>query len=239
MDFDALEGYGVERGVIKIWKQELGRTLLAIQERAVRSGLLAGRNLIVFAPTSSGKTAVGEMAAVKAAKEGKRVFYLVPLKALAEEKYREFRARYEPLGIEVVVSSRDHTEFDERILGERYRLAIATFEKLAALLIAKPAVVESVGLVVADELQMIGDAERGGTLEVLLTKLRLAKRPPQIVASPGLPGWRLRRIARPRPIRGPLSAASESPMGVDLESLAKSLIFAGVGETHAHRSASY
>lgn len=181
MDFDALESHGVERGVIEAWTSGLGRSLLNVQERAVKAGVLAGRNLIVFAPTSSGKTVVGEMAAVKAAHEGKRVFYLVPLKALAEEKYREFRARYGPLGIEVVISSRDRAEFDLQILEERYRLAITTFEKLDALLTSKPALVESVGLVVVDELQMIADPDRGGTLEILLAKLRRAKEPPQIV----------------------------------------------------------
>jgi len=181
MDFDALEGFGVERGGIEVWKSGLGQALLPIQERAVKSGLLAGRNLIVFAPTSSGKTAIGEMAAVKAVQEGKRVLYLVPLKALAEEKYREFRSRYAQQGLDVVVSSRDHSAFDESILSERYRLAIATFEKLGALLVLKPSLVESIGLVVVDELQMIADPERGAALELLLTKIRLAKSPPQIV----------------------------------------------------------
>jgi helicase len=181
MDFDALVGFGVEGGVIEAWKSGFGKSLLPVQERAVKGGLLAGKNLIVFAPTSSGKTAVGEMAAVKAAREGRRVFYLVPLKALAEEKYAEFRARYEPLGLEVVVSNRDHAEFDERILEGRYRLAVCTFEKLASLLVARPVLVDSIGLVVVDELQMIADPERGGTLEVLLTQARRAKTPPQIV----------------------------------------------------------
>ncbi len=181
MDFDALVGFGVEEGVIEAWKSGFGKSLLPVQERAVRGGLLAGKNLIVFAPTSSGKTAIGEMAAVKAAREGRRVFYLVPLKALADEKYAEFRSRYEPLGLEVVVSSRDHSEFDERILEGRYRLAVCTFEKLASLLVARPVLVDSIGLIVVDELQMIADAERGATLELLLTQAKLAKKPPQIV----------------------------------------------------------
>jgi len=181
MDFDALVGFGVEGGVIEAWKSGFGKALLPVQERAVKGGLLAGKNLIVFAPTSSGKTAIGEMAAVKAAREGRRVFYLVPLKALAEEKYIEFRGRYGPLGLEVVVSSRDHSEYDERILEGKYRLAVCTFEKLWSLLVAKPVLTDSIGLVVVDELQMISDLERGGTLELLLTQLRLAKSKPQIV----------------------------------------------------------
>lgn len=181
MDFDALVGFGVEEGVIEAWKSGFGKSLLPVQERAVKGGLLAGKNLIVFAPTSSGKTAVGELAAVKAAREGRRVFYLVPLKALADEKYAEFRSRYEPLGLEVVVSSRDHSEFDERILEGRYRIAVCTFEKLWSLLVARPVLADSIGLVVVDELQMIADPERGGTLELVLTQMRLAKSKPQIV----------------------------------------------------------
>lgn len=181
MDFDALEGFGVERGVIDVWKSGFGKCLLPVQERAIKSGLLTGKNLVVFAPTSSGKTAIGEMAAVKAAREGKRVFYLVPLKALAEEKFVEFQGRYGSLGLEVVVSNRDHSEFDERILEGRYRLAVCTFEKLWALLVSRPVLADSIGLVVVDELQMISDPERGGTLELLLTQMRVAKAPPQIV----------------------------------------------------------
>lgn len=181
MDFDALVGFGVEGGVIEAWKSGFGKSLLPVQERAIKAGLLAGKNLIVFAPTSSGKTAIGEMAAVKAAREGRRVFYLVPLKALAEEKFVEFRSRYEPLGLEVVVSSRDHSEFDDRILEGRYRIAVCTFEKLWSLLVARPVLSDSIGLVVVDELQMISDPERGGTLELLLTQMRRARMSPQIV----------------------------------------------------------
>ena len=46
------------------------------------------------------------MAAVRAARKSTKVFYLVPQKALAEEKYEELRGRYEHVGIKVVVSSR-------------------------------------------------------------------------------------------------------------------------------------
>ena len=70
MDFDALVGFGVEEGVIEAWKSGFGKSLLPVQERAVKGGLLTGKNLIVFAPTSSGKTAIGEMAAVKVGHPG-------------------------------------------------------------------------------------------------------------------------------------------------------------------------
>jgi helicase len=123
-------------------------------------GLFGTGNLIVFSPTSSGKTFVGEMAAVKAARENTKVFYLVPQKALAEEKFQEFRQRYGKLGIKVVVSSRDHREYDEDIERRDFQIAVVVFEKMQALLVSRPQLMEVVGLVVVDELQLITDEVR-------------------------------------------------------------------------------
>lgn len=144
-------------------------------------GLFGRDNLIVFSPTSWGKTFVGEMAAVKAARENMKVFYLVPLKALAEEKAREFRQRYGKAGIKVVVSSRDHREHDADIERRDFQIAVVVFEKMQALLVSKPQLMEAVGLVVVDEMQLITDESRGPTLELLLAKLRIAGSQPRIV----------------------------------------------------------
>ncbi|HEY0714776.1 MAG TPA: DEAD/DEAH box helicase, partial [Polyangia bacterium] len=114
MRIEALEAYDIESKVLDIWRTTIGARLLPVQERAVKEfGLFGGGNLVVFSPTSSGKTFIGEMAAVHAARASTRVFYLVPQRALATEKFHEFRRRYEPIGIDVVVSSRDHREFDK------------------------------------------------------------------------------------------------------------------------------
>ena len=70
MKFDALEAFGIRREMIDAWNRDLGGELLPVQERAiVQHGLFAGRNLVVFAPTSSGKTMIGEMVAAKVAEE--------------------------------------------------------------------------------------------------------------------------------------------------------------------------
>ena len=52
------------------------------------------QNLLVIALTSSGKTFIGEMAAVTQAIHNKKTIYLVPLKTLDEEKYRRFKKMY-------------------------------------------------------------------------------------------------------------------------------------------------
>ncbi len=182
MRVDTLEAYNVPADILAIWREQVGTELLPVQERAVKEFGLFGRdNLIVFSPTSSGKTFVGEMAAVKAARENTKVFYLVPLKALAEEKAREFRQRYAQVGIKVVVSSRDHREHDAEIERRDFQIAVVVFEKMQALLVSKPQLMEAVGLVVVDEMQIITDENRGPTLELLLTKLRIAGSHPRIV----------------------------------------------------------
>jgi len=182
MRIDTLEAYNVAADILSIWRGSVGAELLPVQERAVKEfGLFSDGNLIVFSPTSSGKTFVGEMAAVKAARENTKVFYLVPQKALADEKFQEFRQRYGKAGIKVVVSSRDHREYDEDIERRDFQIAVVVFEKMQALLVSKPQLMEAVGLVVVDELQLITDETRGPTLELLLTKLRIAGSRPRIL----------------------------------------------------------
>ncbi len=66
-------------------------TLYPPQEDAVRSGILDGENLVLATPTASGKTLIAMMAAMRAIERGGKVVYLAPLRALASEKYEEFK----------------------------------------------------------------------------------------------------------------------------------------------------
>ena len=109
-----LRKYGLPDSLLEIWEQQQGDFLLPVQEVAVqRYGLFDGQSLVISSPTSSGKTFVGEMAAMRATFEGKRVLYLTPLRALAEEKFQTFSDRYSAYGVKVVVATRDHHEFDQ------------------------------------------------------------------------------------------------------------------------------
>ena len=65
------------------------------QQLAVEAGLLFGKDLLVVAATASGKTFIGEMAGIKNYLEGRgRTLFLVPLVALANQKYERFTERY-------------------------------------------------------------------------------------------------------------------------------------------------
>src|SRR3954453_6958413 len=61
-----LRRYGLPETLLDIWVQQQGEFLLPVQEAAVqRYGLFDGRSLVISSPTSSGKTFVGEMAAMR------------------------------------------------------------------------------------------------------------------------------------------------------------------------------
>jgi len=173
-----LKAYGISDGVIDLWEGDSKRKfekLLPVQEEAVTGhGLFEGKNILVFSPTSSGKTFIGEMAAIKAALHARKVFYLVPQKALAEEKFIEFTAKYSPYEIKTAISTRDRKEFDEDIVRLNFEIAVVVFEKMYSLVVSQPSLLASAGLIVVDELQMIADKERGPELELLLTKIRLS-----------------------------------------------------------------
>lgn len=183
MQMDELVALGVPPEIVDIWKREESESLLPVQELAVREGgVLAGGNLLVVAPTSSGKTFIGEMAAVRKSLQRVGTIFLVPYKAIAEEKYLDFRQKYDGYGIQIVISSGDRREFDEDIRVGTYGIALLTYEKMAGLLVASPELLGTCGLVVVDEIQMMMDKQRGGRLELLLTKIRQLQPDLQVIA---------------------------------------------------------
>jgi helicase len=147
-----------------------------VQKAAINAGLLEGKSLVVAAPTASGKTMIAEMAALNTImKLGRKVIYIVPLRALASEKYNEFKRKYEPMGIRVAISMGDLDKTDGWLAG--YDLIVITSEKLDSLLRRGIPWMEDVGLVVADEIHLMDSPNRGPTLEIVLTRLRQIANP--------------------------------------------------------------
>ncbi len=172
MNMHELLQFGLPAELIRLWNAEESDTLLPLQERAVRKfGLFGKGNLLIQAPTTSGKTFVGEMAAAHAALRRRKAVYLVPLKALAAEKWADFQRKYAPYGLRVLVSSRDHREFDAAFERGEFDLAVVVYEKLAQLLVRRPERIRQLELVIADELEILSDPERGPLVEIVLTRL--------------------------------------------------------------------
>jgi len=173
---------GIAADLVARWAAEFS-DLTDVQEQAIRAGLFTGsNNLLVAAPTSSGKTLVGEMAAAAGAHTGRRHAILaVPFKALAAEHYSRLQARYAGL-LRIVISDGDVSEFDEDIRRGNYALAICTYEKLRFLVGQDPSLLDQLSVLVVDEVQLVGDAGRGPGLELMLTRFLNVATPPRIVA---------------------------------------------------------
>ncbi|MBI2144835.1 DEAD/DEAH box helicase [Candidatus Woesearchaeota archaeon] len=140
------------------------------QVKSVNAGLLEGMSLLVCTPTASGKTLIAELAAVSAIlqKRGKAV-YIVPLKALASEKFNDFRKRYGSF-LKVSLSIGDLDSSEAYLSGSD--IIICTAEKLDSLIRHHASWLRSIAVVVVDEIHLLNDAGRGPTLEILITLLR-------------------------------------------------------------------
>ncbi|MFH1510076.1 MAG: DEAD/DEAH box helicase [Candidatus Woesearchaeota archaeon] len=140
------------------------------QEKAVQSGLLEGASLLVCTPTASGKTLIAEIACLKSILESNgRAIYIVPLKALATEKFKDFSSRYGHIA-RIALAIGDVDSAEPRLAD--YDLIVCTAEKLDSLLRHKVSWVSLVSVVVVDEIHLLTDTSRGPTLEVLITMLR-------------------------------------------------------------------
>jgi len=139
-------------------------------------------NLLVITPTSSGKTFIGEMAAITQVIHQKKVIYLVPLKSLAQEKYQHFKNLYSKCGLEIVTSSRYHREDDDKIIKGDYNIAVIVYEKFHYFLFKYPDFLAEVSLIIVDELQMINDPGRGPLLESMIDHLKIKEKNREIIA---------------------------------------------------------
>ena len=146
------------------------KELNPVQKLAIKSGLLEEKNMVISSPTASGKTLIAEIAALKAiTQQKKKVVYLAPLIALANEKYESFKKKYEPFGVKVALSVGDFDSTDPWLRD--YDFIICSNEKMDSLLRHGLEWARDIGLVIADEVHLINDASRGPTLEIVLTKL--------------------------------------------------------------------
>ena len=174
--------YGLPEQVVEMLKKFKVGKLYPPQEDAIKKGALEGKNLVLSVPTASGKTLVSEFCMLKSVlKEGGKCLYIVPLRALASEKYEEFKQKYEPLGIKVGISTGDFDIADPRLA--RYDILIATSEKVDSLLRHRAKwLADVISVAVLDEVHLINDPGRGPTLEILTARLRQVNPRMQIIA---------------------------------------------------------
>ncbi|UZS00213.1 DEAD/DEAH box helicase [Chondrinema litorale] len=212
-DLQSLKVFGFSTEIINGWSSSIPE-LNELQLAAINQHkILKGKHVVVSAPTSSGKTMIGELASLKCVLDGKKALFLLPLKALVNDKFRQFTEIYSSLGIKTIEATGESDDISPLLKGQ-YDICLLTYEKLLAVILGNPHVLEQVGILVIDEVQMIADKFRGANLEFLLTLLRIRRSEgiePQIIAlsavignTNGLEGWfdasKLRREERPVPL---------------------------------------
>ncbi len=150
--------------------------LMPAQQLAVEAGLLHGKDLLVVAATASGKTFIGEMAGIKNYLEGRgRMLFLVPLVALANQKYERFTERYGKLARTGLLTGVSRLNLPEtRKIGDRNPqspIIVGTYEGVDNM-IRRGQKMASIATVVIDEVQMLEDADRGHRLDGMIARLK-------------------------------------------------------------------
>lgn len=138
-------------------------------ERADRAGLLDGGSGLVVAPTATGKSHIGRAAIRRVLENGPYAglhAYLVPFRALAAEIHDGFATVLTGSGVRIRLLTGDHRD---PLRPDQADLVVATYESFAGLIRSQPL---TPGLVVADEVHLVADPERGPVVEGLLAQLR-------------------------------------------------------------------
>ncbi|XP_057271932.1 DNA polymerase theta [Pezoporus wallicus] len=168
-----LASWGLPRAVLKKYHSLGVVQMFEWQAECLMLGhVLEGKNLVYSAPTSAGKTLVAELLILKRVLETrKKALLILPFVSVAKEKKSYLQALFQDVDVRV-----------EGYMGSmspagRFSaldIAVCTIEKANGLInrLIEENKMDSLGVVVVDELHMLGDSHRGYLLELLLTKVR-------------------------------------------------------------------
>src|SRR5512136_611215 len=154
-----IDDLGLDPRIVRKLKEDGIERLYPPQEKAI-GPTLDGKNVVLAIPTASGKSLIAYLAMLQAVLRGGKALYIVPLKALASEKFDDL-SKFESLGIKVGESSGDFDEIDPKL--HMYDIVVATSEKADSLLRHRVRWLEQLSVVVADEVHLINDPDRGPT----------------------------------------------------------------------------
>ncbi|MEY2984905.1 MAG: antiviral protein [Cyanobacteriota bacterium] len=138
-------------------------------QRQAIAALDHDQSVVVCAPTGSGKTVIGEYAIYRAIARGKRVFYTTPLKALSNQKVRDFQEKLETLGVDNADRLVGLITGDT-VINANAPVVVMTTEIFRNMLYETPigevgTSLENVETVVFDEVHYISDRSRGTVWE--------------------------------------------------------------------------
>lgn len=179
-----IEELPLPNNILEALKKLGYKKLYPPQIEAIKKGLLRGKNLIVATPTASGKTFIAVLLMIKKLlneRDGK-IIYLVPLKALANEKYQEFKDIFGKIQlgkINIRISTGDYDSKGEELRNAH--IIVATYEKMDSLIRHSPTWIKKVRTLVVDEAHLIGSVDRGYVIENIVMRYRSEGIPIQIL----------------------------------------------------------
>jgi helicase len=210
--------------------------LLPVQALSVKAGLLEGKNQLIVSATATGKTLIGELAGIQNILGGRgKMLYLVPLVALANQKYGDFTKRYSSLAAASLRVGTSRIIKDSRGISTTLSsdIIVGTYEGLDFIIRSdNKHSLGNVGTVVIDEVHMLEDKERGHRLDGLIARLKFIAPSAQFIylsATVGKPQWLAEKLGalliefeeRPVPIERHLLFAPEYEKKRLIERLAR------------------
>lgn len=141
------------------------------QVEALNKGVLNGKSIVLASHTASGKTLIAELVILKRFIKGNlgKAIYMVPLKAIASEKYEEFK-ELSTYGLKIALSTGDYDSEDEFL--KDYDVVITTNEKFDSLLRHRPSWLKNISVLIVDEIHYIDDVKRGPVIEGVISKVK-------------------------------------------------------------------
>ena len=165
--------------LIEVW----GINNLFPPQSEAMPAVLSGSNTLLAIPTASGKSLIayiGIMRKLLVDDIGSKAIYIVPLKALASEKYDDLKQLGDHLGLKVGLGIGDTIREVANI--DSCDILVCTSEKLDSIMRSNSDIVANVSIVIADEFHLLNDSSRGPTLEINLTRLRYLRPKSQLIA---------------------------------------------------------
>ncbi len=174
-----VEDLPISPEIIRILHQQGIQNLYPPQADALPHAL-QGTNIVVAAATAAGKSLVAYLPILQAAyTQKKKSLYIVPLRALAREKWEDLQP-FKKLGIKIGISTGDLDETGSHLA--KNDIIICTSEKADSLLRHQAQWLNDLAVVVTDEIHLINDTSRGPTLEIIIARLRAMDTHTQIIA---------------------------------------------------------
>ena len=179
----SIQNLSLPSKAIEFFDSQWGIKNLHPPQHEAMKPLFDQNNILLAIPTASGKSLVAYIAILNQLlnlNPGSRAVYIVPLKALASEKFEELKEIGQHLGLKIGLGIGDATSEAKNI--DDSDILICTSEKLDSLMRSRSELMSNVSIVVADEFHLLHDASRGPTLEINLTRLRTLRPNAQLIA---------------------------------------------------------